>query len=485
MPPTEKKEAVRPRAFISYSWSNEEHCERVRSWADRLVNDGVDVVIDVYDLREGDDKHVFMEKSVNDPTVSHVLIVCDKRYVEKANARSAGVGTETQLISKEVYDKVQQSKFISLICERDETGEPYLPAYLSSRIGVDFSSPEKINENWEQLIRVLYGQPRLVKPAIGTAPAYLKEVAVTSTSPVRAKLEDLRQALMSAKPGASIYRKAFLSACFEYVDSLRRRGPAERGNAGARVLEEFRKLVPIRDQLVDWVLLESTVAPGPDFVEALLEMLEQLIEMKSRPRDVNSWDSSYFQAHELFAYETFLYVVAALMKTRAFEALHEVFSSHYLRAESERDNENKFTLFDEFYATADILQSDLAPQGKTLHSPAAELLKRSANRTDIKFNDVIEADMLATFVTWASGATNWFPQLMYYSSHHQQFPLFVRATQHKHFAAIATITGLTDSVALKETVQKNYDAANVRQWPHFWGRNFLHTVNLEKLDTIK
>ena len=48
----------------------------------------------------------------------------------KADARKAGVGTETQIISKEVYEKVEQSKFIPLVCEFAEDATPFLPTFL-------------------------------------------------------------------------------------------------------------------------------------------------------------------------------------------------------------------------------------------------------------------------------------------------------------------------------------------------------------------
>ena len=76
--------------------------------------------------------------------------VCDKTYSQKADARKAGVGTESQIISKEVYEKVDQSKFIPIVCEFDDNGEPFLPTFLKSRIWIDFSTPEASNENWER-----------------------------------------------------------------------------------------------------------------------------------------------------------------------------------------------------------------------------------------------------------------------------------------------------------------------------------------------
>src|SRR5437868_5127101 len=103
---------MNPKVFVSYSWTSREFQALVKEWADRLIGDHVDVVMDIYDLKEGDDKYAFMEQMVTDATVTHVLIFSDNMYAEKADAREAGVGTESQIISREVYEKVTQSKFI-------------------------------------------------------------------------------------------------------------------------------------------------------------------------------------------------------------------------------------------------------------------------------------------------------------------------------------------------------------------------------------
>lgn len=60
----------KPKAFTSYSWTSTEHCEWVRKLVDRLRGDGVDVILDVYRLKEGHDKYVFMEQMVTDPEVN-------------------------------------------------------------------------------------------------------------------------------------------------------------------------------------------------------------------------------------------------------------------------------------------------------------------------------------------------------------------------------------------------------------------------------
>lgn len=44
-----------PKVFISYSWDNKEHKEWVYNLAVNLRSHGIDVILDQFDLRIGDD----------------------------------------------------------------------------------------------------------------------------------------------------------------------------------------------------------------------------------------------------------------------------------------------------------------------------------------------------------------------------------------------------------------------------------------------
>jgi hypothetical protein len=473
-----------PKVFVSYAWTSEAHKTTVRIWAERLLASGIDVVLDAFDLKEGQDLHKFMERTVRDPSVTHVLVVSDRNYATKADGRVGGAGTEAQLISKEVYEKTDQTKYIPIACEF-ENGKPCLPAYMSSRVWIDFSTEEKVNGNWEQLVRLLHGKPRFVKPLLGKPPTYLADDAAAPNSPARAKFEDLRLSIAQGRPTIRSHRREFLDACLSYADELRVRKRPDETDPGKRVLEDCRKLVVVRDHIVDWVLLESEASPSEEFVQALIDTLERLKEVKSRPKEVTTWNETWFEAQKIFVYETFLYIVAALIQTRAFHALHEVVTSHYLVPESERSDTNQFENFEHFYAWSDTLQKTLAPEGYTLRSPAGELIKLQAQRSDITFDALIEADYVLFFVALAQSSSHWYPQLMHYVDRWHQFPLFVRAAQHKHFKALATITGIVDAEALRQRVKENFAKAETNKWSNFWGTDLSRGMNLDKLDTLK
>ena len=89
-----------PKVFISYSWTSELHTAWVGDLGERLMNDGVDVILDQWSLEDGHDVNAFMERMVSDSSVKRVIIVSDKLYAAKADDRRGGVGTETQIISK-------------------------------------------------------------------------------------------------------------------------------------------------------------------------------------------------------------------------------------------------------------------------------------------------------------------------------------------------------------------------------------------------
>lgn len=162
-----------PKVFISYAWGSEEYQSKVLALASDLMGDGVNVVFDRWSLKEGNDTYAFMEQSVTDTEITNVLILLDPNYEKKANARDGGVGTETQIISPEVYNKVKQEKFLPVIFERGENGEIPKPQYLKGMLHFDLSQEETYDIEYQRLVRRLYGIEVVKKPDLGNAPSWL------------------------------------------------------------------------------------------------------------------------------------------------------------------------------------------------------------------------------------------------------------------------------------------------------------------------
>ena len=479
---------AQPRVFISYSWTSQEHQERVKGWADRLVADGVDVIFDLYDLREGSDKYAYMERMVTDPSVTHVLVFSDREYARKADGRSAGVGVESQIISENVYNKVEQSKFIPIICERDEGGKTALPVFMKSLVWIDFSTEQAVNMSWEQLIRLLYGRPRHVKPRLGTRPRYLDDAVDENTEVLRGRFSSLKTAMVAQRGDVALQRADFLDACFAYADELRIRQPPDEDNFGTKVMEDCRKLMAARDSIIDWVSLESGYMESEELASVLIEVLERLLVLKFRPPDMTSWNPDWFGAQSVFVYETFLYVVAALLRANKHEVLHDLFGTHYVNPETERYGDQDFVRFNAFHGDSTALNQALTTEGGTgFLSPAAELIKRQATRNDIQFSAIMESELLVFLATLVDGNLWWFPNTLLYAKHGQVPPFFLRAARHADFVKLSRVLGIKEVGEVRRVVSdnwQNYKKYFTQPIMFRFPNNLLAMLNMEKLDTL-
>ncbi len=449
---------VAPKVFISYSWSTPKHQQQVIQWAERLVSDGVEVILDVFDLKEGHDKFHFMEQMIVNPAVTHVLVLSDRQYVEKANRRVSGVGTESQIISSEIYGRVSQSKFVPIVCEFSESNDPYLPAFMQALIWIDFSSAEMVNQNWERLVRHLYGKPAYVKPSLGSPPAYLSETPTTSASPLLGKLATLRQALTSKSRTTSLARQDSVAECVSFAEPYRseQTSPTKAEALAEKLLGDVGELKTLRNAIVDWVLFESSLGEGTGFTETLLEFLEHLLEMGSRPAYIQAGSDAWFEGIRFFAYETFLYIVAALLKNASYDLLGDVLSSSYLKPRTARYEKSEFGRVDLFLDCSDFFQSVLAAKNMRLYSPTAELLKRQSDRSDLPLTSLIEADLIVFLKAITSQDFRWYPQTLFYASN-SEFPFLIRAAQRRNFKNLATVIGVQDSETMKARAREGYN----------------------------
>ena len=73
-----KKKIEKPKVFISYAWSSKEYDEKVIGFASRLMGDGIEVLLDKWNIDPGADTVNFMEKCVKDESVNYVLMLLEK-----------------------------------------------------------------------------------------------------------------------------------------------------------------------------------------------------------------------------------------------------------------------------------------------------------------------------------------------------------------------------------------------------------------------
>lgn len=265
-----------PKIFISYSWTTPKHEDWVINLANRLSSDGVDVIIDKWCLKEGQDKYNFMETMVKSPDIQKVLIILDKKYSEKAEKREGGVGTETQIIGPKIYSDVSQEKFIPIVVEKDENGNPFIPTFLATRIYIDLSDEDKFEANYEKLLRNIYQRPAYRKPKIGKAPSYLfEETPMThKTSYIIRSFEN--QISKSPKRINSILRE-FLDDFFEDLKgySLDLSAINDLASFGKAIHDNINSYTPLRNDYI--VFLDKLFKSELDFdIDIFIKFFERL-----------------------------------------------------------------------------------------------------------------------------------------------------------------------------------------------------------------
>jgi len=155
-----------PLVFISYSHDSREHRQWVAEFAAALRQNGVDVVLDQWDLRLGADLPKFMEDGLR--RADRVLVICTPDYVRKVDAGEGGAGYEGMLITGELVKNLGTTKFVPVL--RASDGDQVLPACLATRCFIDFRDDAKAADRLEELLTELHGKAGAEKPPLGPSP---------------------------------------------------------------------------------------------------------------------------------------------------------------------------------------------------------------------------------------------------------------------------------------------------------------------------
>ena len=158
--------AENPKVFISYSHDSPEHKQWVSELAARLRRDGIDAILDQWDLGLGDDVTRFMERGI--VNADRVLVICTDEYVNKANAGEGGVDYERMIINAQLVQNLGTDKFIPII--RQASGKEKTPTFLGTRVYADFRNDNQFDVECEKLIRELHEMPIIEKPPLGKSP---------------------------------------------------------------------------------------------------------------------------------------------------------------------------------------------------------------------------------------------------------------------------------------------------------------------------
>jgi len=470
-----------PKLFVSYSWSTPDHQQWVIDLATELRQSGVEVILDKWDLREGHDAAVFMEKMVTDAAITKVMIVSDRAYAAKADDRKGGVGTETQIISREVYERTSQEKFVLVVAERDSDGKPYLPTYYKSRIYIDLSESDKYSENFERLLRWVFDKPLYVKPELGAPPSFLADSSTTTlgTSVLAKRAID---AIKNDKGYARGTVDEYLST---YSRNLERFRITEKvGELDDQILAAIEAFTPSRDELLQ--VIGALIQYGSHgSANTLHRFIESLLPYYSRPEQQTSWNKHEFDHFKYIVHELFLYSLALFVRHEDYDAANYLLTTpYYLDHNAGRGRGTSVS----FTSIREYLES-LAHRNKRLNlrrlSLRADLLEKHSKSSGIPFRYVMQADFICFMraeLTEANDDDRWWPEtLLKAERHYGAFEVFARAASKAYLAKVLPMLGIAEVKALKDKL-RSY-AADQRSIPR-WDCNSVNPGALLGIDQL-
>ena len=397
---------------MSYSWKPVSNRQRALMLAERLTLDGVNVIIDEWNLSEGQNKYQFMEQMVNNEEIKRVLLICNKDYKEKANLKKGGVGIESLIVSNEIYTQAEQKKFIPIIFERDERGEAYLPTFIDSRIYIDLSSDEIFENEYEKLIRNIFDKPASKRPPLGTPPAYLIEEQPIFLRTAH-KVKTIRDALLNEKRNSQFfvedYYATFISALADFSIT---ESNDPNVNVDDIVLNKIEEMKTLRDDFVNF--LETTLDfPHLFEMENFISFFEKLVELiVEETKKKFTYNSGFYRAdqYRFFFYELMIYVSAVMCERGKFKELSIFLENDFvIFDENYRDSRVfTYTIFNQRAETLDELRNKRLKLNR--RSVTADLIKQRADNNRYSFTKLRECDILLYYIGILKDQGDlWFP----------------------------------------------------------------------------
>ena len=432
-----------PKVFISYAWGSEDYRLKVRSFATDLMGNGIDVLLDQWSLKEGNDTYAFIEQSVTDATITNVLILLDPVYEKKANERHGGVGTETQIISPEIYNKVKQEKFLPVIFERGENGEIPKPQYLKTMLHFDLSQEEKYDSEYQRLVKRLYGIEIVEKPELGKKPSWLEEKSILPTK-ILTGYECLKQ-----QKSDNIKKDEYRNFLFAVKEKIVNFSKDELGGSVSadEYIELYADTKLYRDDFLHLLKYSFYVPEAYKIIASVME--EICVEIK----DKGGYEGEVMRT---LLHEIFIYVVAFYLKNKNSDAVSYILSKTYFVG---RYGYNEDQSFDVFYDHNENLDGAVSQKdGKNYYSGTANYWINNINVEICNRNEFVFADIFchnaSMFVENYTKEWFWFPITYIYDRAEYGNSLFrqfaIRLKSKEHLYETVKIMGFPDTDAFKK-----------------------------------
>ncbi len=444
-----------PKLFVSYCWSSPEHEQWVVDFATQLRQVGINAILDKWDLREGHDSVAFMEQMVTNPDVKKVAMICDKKYAEKADDRSGGVGTETQIISANVYRQTEQNKFVAIVTEYDENGRAYVPTYYQSRIYIDLSTPDKYNSNFEQVVRWGYDRPIHQQPEMGKPPLYITEpnsvVLLNTDVAFRRAIDAVRNSKSHAEGSVSEYFDQFVNGLKQL-----RLMPVDGEAFDETVIKNIEAFLPYRNQAIDLFTAIATYNESKQLQRILHRFFERLMTYLADESNYfdstdTSMDNFRFLIHELF-----LYSISVMIQHDRFSFVDYLLRNQYINHDNPMSRKIS-TTFASLQTGCYSFEERKKRLKSSVYSFDAQLIRERCTHGSLTFAHLVQADLILYIrsLLQSDAYTHWHPNTLVFAERMGGvLEVFARARSRQYFDEMKIVLGFDNSDSFETYIRE-------------------------------
>jgi hypothetical protein len=411
-----------------------------------LASNAVHAIFDQWDVRPGQDIVTFMEQ-IRDENIEYALILCDKTYKEKADTRTKGAGKETLMIANEVYENPFQIKYIPIIMERDDNGEPYIPIFLEGRDYIDLSDEDTLE--YEKLLRHIFDKPLFERPPLGKHPNF-DEPEGQSKFDIPSNFKPLK-AIEKSSPGFLVICEDFFTASTDSLEQYRvtpsHSEPYE--VFCKRIVKSIEDMKLFRDNVLDVITKLVRYADSTnENTSPIHKFSENIYTYTKRPEHVYSYRDGDFDNFCFLLYELFLYTIATCLKYEKFHMITPLLNNYLSMDEIPNAPMVDYTYL--LYAGTQALNAWNAKLRNKWVSPIGQLLKQRAQRPDIQWEDVLQADI---FLCIKDDHLSW-SRTAIYLPRSKKLPLFARSTSKRYAMRFLPILGCNNPDDFKQKVSQ-------------------------------
>jgi hypothetical protein len=357
--------------------------------------------------------------------------------------------------------------------------------HITTRIYIDLSSEEIYPENFEQLVRWIFGKPAFPKPPVGKPPSYLDEGAIVLPTKSRAsRALDLIQKGSAQSEAALRDYLEILADSFENLRIDTKADPYD--DAVVKSIEGF---LPYRDEFVHVITVLARYNPSEGSTTLLKRFFESILPYRYKPEDLSRYMQYWWDNYKFIVHELFLYAVGVLLKYERFGALnHFLTGGFYVGHIQEYANDpiKGWSVVCFSLESLRIRNQRLSLQRASLD---ADILKQRTKIAGVTFDDLMQADFVL-FMREASDAlkanqhNRWVPDTLVYAVNRMRpFEVFARARSLRYFDQLKEALNVKGKAELAEVVGALGSKLYRPQW-HYYVLDAAELTGLGKLATI-